>query len=197
MATADIVFDNRANMPESQYVSTMNAINELQKRLKTSDQDRRSNFYFAHHPVSVNDIDVEMGEEVSSEPSVLVIHGRHMEADQARERLVMDLISLGRWRSWFEKSLKNLKPIQRFTMKTKMRAFDLICLKENIDRASVTSYETLQRQTDRLRDIDEQTFIINFKNAYNMRVMEKKRQVKKFVEIFKQKEEALKIILAM
>jgi len=195
--TAGTFFDIREHITEGQYVSTMNAISELEKRLKKSEDARRLLFYTQYHPMSVDDINVESGQEVTSDSSVLVIDGRNMTPDQAKERMVMDLMSLGRWRQWFEASLKKVKPIRRFTEKTKLRAYDMICLQDNIDRSSVTTYESIRRQSHRLREIDEKTFRNNFKHAYNMRVDRKTRELKRFVELFKFKEEALKKMLVM
>lgn len=197
LQTADTFFDHKEHIPEGAYVSVMNAINELEKRFKHTEDERRAMFYVSHHPVSVNDLDVEMGEEVNSETTVTVVNDRNMTEDQTRERMVMDLVSMQRWRMWFEQALKKVKPLKRFTAQFRSRAYDLICSQEGIERSAITTYDSLRRRCARLADVDEKTFKSNFKTAYNMRIENKRRHIERFVNVFKMKEETLKVILSM
>jgi hypothetical protein len=194
MATADTFFDIKESIPESHYVTSMNALCELEKRFKQVDKDLRLMWYTNNHPVNIDDIDVEAGEEVSS---ISVVQSGDMTQAQARERLVLDLISISRWRMWSEVTLRNMKPIYRFTNKVRMRAYKMICSQENIDISSVTTYESLRCQSARLTDVDEKTFISNFKTAYNIAVERKKHNLKELIHNFSMKEEALKLLLAM
>jgi hypothetical protein len=194
MTTADTFFDIKESIPESHYLTSMNALCELEKRFKQVDKDLRVLWYTNNHPVSVEDLDVEAGEEVSS---ISIVQSGNMTGDQARERLVLDLISVSRWRMWSEVTLKNMKPIQRFTHKARMRAYNMICAQENIDISSVTTYESLRRQTSRLTDVDEKTFISNYKTAYNIALAQKKRNLEELIHNFTAKEQALKVILSM
>jgi len=194
MATADTFFDIKESIPESHYVSSMNALCELEKRFKRVDKDLRLMWYTNNHPVNVEDINVEEGEEASS---IAVVEAGNMTQEQARERLVLDLISVSRWRLWSEVTIKSMKPVKRFTAKFRMLAYKMICTQENIDLSSVTTYESLRRQSSRLQDVDEKAFISNFKTAYNIALGHKKRNLEQLIHNFTLKEEALKALLAM